>query len=145
MIHANVVAIFALLLKCGLALGQDQGDGLLAYERNIEKAVVATDLAFLGKAYADDFRFKHGTGLVDSKSSWLESVSKARGQYVSRDVDSVEVEVHGNIGITNGKITVLRKSEKISHFFIKYVRVYIWRDERWQLIMHRTVFEKRLN
>ena len=54
---------------------------LLNFEKEIEKAVVAANLPFLEKAYAEDFRFKHGTGLVDSKSTWLKSVENAKGKY----------------------------------------------------------------
>jgi hypothetical protein len=68
-----------------------QESELLNFEKSIEKAVVATDIPFLEKAYADDFRFKHGTGLVDSKSSWLKSVGAAKGKFISRETDSVEV------------------------------------------------------
>ena len=115
---------------------------LLNFEKEIEKAVVATNLPFLEKAYAEDFRFKHGTGLVDSKSSWLKSVGQAKGKYISRVVDSVEVEIHDKIGITNGKITVTRKTDQADKkYMIKYVRVYVRKDQQWQMIMHRTVYE----
>ena len=115
---------------------------LLSFEKEIERAVVATNLPFLEKAYAEDFRFKHGTGLVDSKSSWIKAVADAKGKYISRVVDSVEVEIHDKIGITNGKITVTRKTDKADRkYMIKYVRVYVRKEQQWQLIMHRTVFE----
>ncbi len=120
-----------------------QESELLNFEKSIEKAVVATDIPFLEKAYADDFRFKHGTGLVDSKSSWLKSVGAAKGKFISRETDSVEVEIHGPIGITNGRLTVRRKGEKAEqHYMVKYVRVYVKKDDQWQLIMHRSVFQK---
>ena len=115
---------------------------LLDFEKNIEKAVVATDIPFLDKVYADDFRFKHGTGLVDSKSSWLKAVEQAKGRYISRVLDSVEVEIHDKIGITNGKITVTRKTDKADKkYMVKYVRVYVKNKQQWKMIMHRTVFE----
>lgn len=115
---------------------------LLSFEKEIEKAVVATNIPFLKKAYAEDFRFKHGTGLVDSKVSWLKSVENNKGKYISRVVDSVEVEIHDKIGITNGRITVTRKTDKADRkYMIKYVRVYVRKEQQWQLIMHRTVLE----
>ncbi len=122
------------------AVGQEAE--LLTFEKEIEKAVVATNLPFLEKAYAEDFRFKHGTGLVDSKSSWIKAVGEAKGKYISRVVDSVEVEIHDKIGITNGKITVTLKTDKADRkYMIKYVRVYVRKEQQWQLIMHRTVYE----
>ena len=139
----NIFPTFKLLLLLFISIpALSQEAELLNFEKNIEKAVVATDIPFLDKVYADDFRFKHGTGLVDSKSSWLRAVEQAKGKYISRVLDSVEVEIHDKIGITNGKITVTRKTDKADKkYMVKYVRVYVKKDQQWNMIMHRTVFE----
>ncbi|HNT50338.1 MAG TPA: hypothetical protein PKK67_07125, partial [Cyclobacteriaceae bacterium] len=63
---------------------------LLDFEKQIEAAVVAADISFLQKAYANDFRFKHGTGHIDSKASWLKDVEKNKGKFVSRNVEKSE-------------------------------------------------------
>ena len=137
------ISTFKLLLLLLISIpALSQEAELLNFEKNIEKAVVAADIPFLEKVYADDFRFKHGTGLVDSKSSWLKAVEQAKGKYISRVLDSVEVEIHDKIGITNGKITVTRKTDKADKkYMVKYVRVYVKKEQQWQMIMHRTVFE----
>ena len=137
------ISTFKLLLLLFISIpALSQEAELLNFEKNIEKAVVAADIPFLDKVYADDFRFKHGTGLVDSKSSWLKAVEQARGKYISRVLDSVEVEIHDKIGITNGKITVTRKTDKADKkYMVKYVRVYVKNEQQWKMIMHRTVFE----
>ncbi len=141
----NIITVSVLFISSAVLPARvlAQGDDLLAFERNIEKAVVSTDLAFLEKAYADDFRFKHGTGLVDSKSSWLKSVGNAKGKFISREIDSVEVEIHGNVGITNGRLTVRRQGEKAEQkYMVKYVRVYVKKEDHWEMIMHRSVYQK---
>lgn len=137
------ISTFKLLLLFFISIpALSQEAELLNFEKNIEKAVVAADIPFLDKVYADDFRFKHGTGLVDSKSSWLKAVEQAKGKYITRVLDSVEVEIHDKIGITNGKITVTRKTNKADKkYMVKYVRVYVKKDQQWNMIMHRTVFE----
>ncbi len=137
------ISTFKLLLLLLISIpALSQEAELLNFEKNIEKAVVAADIPFLDKVYADDFRFKHGTGLVDSKSSWLKAVEQAKGKFISRVLDSVEVEIHDKIGITNGKITVTRKTDKADKkYMVKYVRVYVKKEQQWQMIMHRTVFE----
>ena len=114
------------------------GKGLVDFEKRIEQGIVAADISFLQKAYADDFRFKHSTGLVDGKDSWLKDVEKNKGRFISRSTDSVEVEIHNTIGITNGRLTVTRKDRV---YILKYVRVYIRKDDEWQMIMHRSVQE----
>jgi len=82
--------------------------------------------------------------LSDSKTSWLKSVTGSKGQYITRVVDSVEVEIHDKIGITNGKITITRKTDAANRvYMIKYVRVYLKTKEQWELISHLTV--KQIN
>jgi hypothetical protein len=132
-----------LLLIPSACIGQyrddvNAGNALLSFERKIDEAVVVTNIPFLQTAYAEDFRFKHGTGFVDDKASWLKDVQKNKGLFVSRVIDSVEVEIHNNIGITNGRLTVTRKDKA---YVLNYVRVYIRKDDQWQMIMHRTVNE----
>jgi hypothetical protein len=100
--------------------------------------VVAADVSFLENAYAEDFRFKHGTGTVDSKASWIQDVVKNKGKFISRKMDSVEVEIHGEIGITNGTLIVTRTDRS---YTLQYVRVYRKKGKRWELFMHRTVHE----
>jgi hypothetical protein len=112
---------------------------LLDFEKQIEAAVVAADISFLQKAYADDFRFKHGTGHIDSKTSWLKDVEKNKGKFVSRNVVKAEAELHGDIGITQGTITVTRTERT---YTIHYVRVYRKTNNTWELFMHRTVQEE---
>jgi hypothetical protein len=123
------------LLWSVIAHAQDE-QHLLDFEKKIEAAVVAADLSFLQKAYADDFRFKHGTGHIDTKATWLKDVEKNKGKFVSRNVDKSEAELHGDIGITQGTITVTRTE---SSYTIHYVRVYRKVDNAWELFMHRTV------
>ena len=81
---------------------------VLAFERNMEAAVVRGDVAFLDQICASDFSFTHGDGWVtggkplrvENKSQWLTAVGKK--PYLSRDLASVQAELHGDIAITYG-------------------------------------------
>lgn len=111
--------------------------------RKIDRAVVAKDMKFLTKHYGDDFVFTHGTGLIDSKNSWLESIRKSKG-YASREHDSTVVELHENIAIISGKLTVGRlspASDGTSKYSLRYVRVFVLRKNNWEMISHRTTSE----
>jgi ketosteroid isomerase-like protein len=112
--------------------------------RALDRAVVKKDLPFLEKHYGDDFVFTHGTGHVDSKESWLKGVQQ--GNFISREHDSTKVELHKTIAIVTGKLAVQRKPKEgqASLYILKYVRVYALRKKVWQLISHRTVWEKDL-
>ena len=82
---------------------------VLAFEREIEDAVVRGDVRFVDAASASTFTFTHGDGWttggaplrVDSRADWLATV--ARAPYASRVLDSVKTEVHGDVVITYGR------------------------------------------
>lgn len=125
---------------------------LPAFERAIEAAAARGDSAFLARALADDFTFTHGDawrtgekpGRVDTKQSWMALV--ARGMFVSREVDSQQVEPHGSLALTTGRITVKLKPPFLnagkSEYSVWFVRVYRARDSGWELVSHRTVAER---
>lgn len=110
--------------------------------QRIDNAVIKKDVDQLRKLYADDFVFTHGSGVVDSKESWLKDIEKSTARFISRQHDSTTVEVHDNVAIITGRLMVTREGEKgISKYGIRYVRVYALRKKQWLLISHRTVKE----
>jgi len=106
---------------------------------SIEQAVLAADVPRLETLYADDFVFTHGSGLVQSKSEWLSGIRSGKSRYLLRELDSMAVELHGNVAIATGKLTVHRPSETgIVKYALNFVRVFVLSGDRWQLISHRT-------
>ncbi|SRR5258706_9847682 len=125
----------------------DPAEEVLAFERDMEAAVVRGDVAFLDRACTSDFSFTHGDGWttggqplrVENKGQWLASVGKA--PYLSRDLDSVHVERHGDIAITYGRYRARNKAGEPGRraFTVWFERVYARRSGRWQYVSHRTV------
>jgi ketosteroid isomerase-like protein len=126
---------------------KDPAADVLAFEREMEAAVVRGDVAFLDKVCASDFTFTHGDGWttggqplrVESKQQWLASVGKA--PYLYRNLDSVQVELHGDVAITYGMYRAENKtgSPDRGAFTVWFERVYALRGGRWQYLSHRTV------
>lgn len=115
--------------------------------RSLDRAVVNKDTNTLNKHYGDDFVFTHGTGLVDSKDSWINNIKRIakENRFISREHDSTQVELHGDIAIIVGTLTVERLNQKqVQKYALRYVRVYVLRDEVWELISHRTTKEWHL-
>jgi hypothetical protein len=143
--------------KPGAAAARDQvsppstaqraADEALAFEREIEAAVVRGDVAFVDAASAPTFTFTHGDGWtrggaplrVDSRADWMATVTKA--PYASRVLDSVKTEVHGDVVITYGRYVGRFKDAAPGRrqFTVWYQRVYAKRDGKWQYLSHRTV------
>lgn len=115
--------------------------------RSLDRAVVNKDTNTLNKHYGDDFVFTHGTGLVDSKDSWINNIKRIakENRFISREHDSTQVELHGDIAIIVGTLTVERLNQKqVQKYALRYVRVYVLRNEVWELISHRTTKEWHL-
>jgi hypothetical protein len=129
------------------APGTDVAAEVLAFEREIEAAVVRGDVGFVDEASAPTFTFTHGDGWttggaplrVDSRADWLATVAKA--PYASRVLGAVKTEAHGDVVITYGHYVARFKNAEPGRrqFTVWYERVYAKRDGRWQYLSHRTV------
>jgi hypothetical protein len=108
--------------------------------RTLDRAYVKKDIPFLQKHYAEDFHFLHATGMVDSKTSWIGKLDNPNSPpLLSREHDSTVVELHNNIAIVTGKLTVLFQPQASRDgYMISYIRVFALRDKVWQLISHHS-------
>jgi len=96
---------------------------------------------------ASDFSFTHGDGWttggaplrVEKRAQWLASISKT--PYLFRELDSVQVELHGDIAITYGRYRARDKTgnPEQREFIVWFERVYARRNGGWQFLSHRTV------
>ena len=123
----------------------DSRNEVLAFERQVEAAVLGADVAFLDLICSSDFTYTHGDGWtsggaprsVDTKVEWLASLP---GRYSRRDVDAQNVEIHGDVAITTGRVRARTGSRSaVREFSFWYVRVYARRDGQWRYLSHRTV------
>jgi hypothetical protein len=124
---------------------------VLAFEREMEAAVVRGDVKFLDRALSADFIFTHGDGWttggaplkVDTKASWLAYVAKQPPPYLYRELDHVQVELHGNVALTIGRYLYLPQSNTAQppkeHLYVWFERVYVKQNGEWKHVSHRTV------
>jgi hypothetical protein len=112
------------------------------FEKKLEAAVVAGDVAYVSGCIPDDFvmvhsdEWTHGGNprVSDNKESYLANVAKKH--YQARDLDSVKVEMHGDIAVTHGHVV---GQEGKNWFALWYERVYAKRNGKWMYISGRTV------
>lgn len=131
-----------ILLVFSYILAAQPTDSTFIIQRNqqIDNYVVEHNTTALDSLYANDFVFSHGSGRVEGKSGWFVSVGK--GNFISRQHDSVSVEFHPNLAIIKGKLSVQKKGkEKIDKYHLYYIRVFALRNKSWQMISHITTSE----
>lgn len=127
---------------------------VLALEKAMEAAVVRQDVVFLDRVLAPTFIFTHGDGWtnggqplkVDTKTTWIEWVKRQPAPYWYRDLDSVTVELHGDVALTIGRYFYLPRTAGqtpettgVRHQHVWFERVYAKRNGQWQHLSHRTV------
>ena len=138
------------MMVCCFALSATAADtaaDVMTFEKQMEAAVVRGDVTYLDKICASEFSFTHGDGWttggaplrVENRAQWLASISKAPYRY--RDLDSVQVELHGDIAITYGRYRARYKAgnPEQREFIVWFERVYARRNGGWQYVSHRTV------
>ena len=113
----------------------DDQETLKIFEYKIAQAVVQRNLDTLKTVYAVDFVFIHGTGQVQNKEEWLQAVQKS--DFIARELDAQSVEIHGDVAITTGRLTISANGKET--IWVDYVRVYRRNNYRWQMISHRSV------
>jgi Domain of unknown function (DUF4440) len=123
---------------------------VLAFEKQMEAAVVRGDVKFLDRALSPDFLFTHGDGWVDggaplkvdTKATWLEYVARQPSPYIYRELDHVQVELHGDIALTIGRYLYLPRPNSprptTNHLYVWFERVYQKQDGEWKHLSHRT-------
>ena len=122
---------------------------VIEFEKEMERAVVRGDTAFLERALAPTFLFTHGDGWidggaplkVDTKDTSIEYVKRQPAPYVYRELDHIQVELHGDVALTLGRYFYLPRSTRptTSHLYVWFERVYVRQDGRWQHLSHRTL------
>ena len=143
----SVTVLGALVMFSFSAAHAQSGDeaALRALERAQADAVVAQDFDTLERIYADDFVFTHGTGEVHDTMQWLDALRAGR-EYLSREHETIEIELHGDMGVVYGVLLVHANMNGVEgRFRARYVRVYARRSGRWQLVSHRTVEQTEID
>ena len=114
----------------------------------MEAAVVRGDVAYVDRVSASDLSFTHGDGWtnggkplsIDDRKAFLRRVENK--QYNVRDLDSVKVEMHGDIAITYGRYVAQNRTVtpgQAAWFSVWFERVYQKRNGTWIYLSHRTV------
>jgi mannose-6-phosphate isomerase-like protein (cupin superfamily) len=117
---------------------------IAALEQQIEDAVVRRDTTFLERAYAPTFRFKHSSGVLEDRGIRIQSMRAVpragASQMVERRVDSIDVEVHGDLALSTGRIHIRRNGawSPTRDYTIRYARIYARGAGGWQLVTHHS-------
>jgi hypothetical protein len=136
-----LIALFSSSVLKPQTMTRSDSSYIVSLNQQIDNFVVRQNVAVLDTLYAGDFVFSHGSGKIEGKAGWLKTVGNTK--YLSRQHDSVTVELHPGLAIVRGKLSIQRvDTGKTAGYQLKYIRVYALRSEKWQMISHITTHEQ---
>jgi len=133
--------LLTLLLTAVVALGAtghaqspDPAEAVKAAELRRFEATTQRDYQALAALLADDLVYTHSSAAVDSKASYLESLTSGRVTYKTITPRNLKVRVYGDLAIINGEATmsVDANGEAINNT-LRFTDVWVKRDGQWQM------------
>jgi ketosteroid isomerase-like protein len=99
------------------------------------RAGVSKDVAAVAAATADDYMQIDADGNVLDKAAALERIKSSYARLQSNPVDEMVVRVYGNTAVLTGRGTPRGTIDGKSAYALRYTRVYVKRDGRWQVVL----------
>jgi hypothetical protein len=129
--------MLAILVGSASAQSASAEAELLQLQQHRFERAMAQDVEALERIMADEIRYCHTSGAVDTKASYLETVRTGGIKWLEIHPRGMEARVHGDVGVIAGEITqtiTVGGGEEPIEMHIRTIDVYLKRDGRWQMI-----------
>jgi ketosteroid isomerase-like protein len=150
-----MVLAFLVMLVPSLAVGEGLSDGgkptprdsrpagdyaqidlIKKLESDRLEAGVRKDVDAVSRATADDYMQIDSDGHVLDKAATLQRIRSSYAQLQANPVDDMVVRLYGSVAILTARATPKGTIDGKSALSpIRYTRVYVKRDERWQVVL----------
>jgi len=132
------------LLTMGLLLSLPMvaavADDVKAAEHAWLDGITKNDFPKLEKVLADDLYYLHSTGVVDTKASYIKSMSSGKQKYVTGKINDLKIRVYGNTAVINGDANFDFVTDgKPGKGHLKYTHVFVKGAKGWQLVSHQSL------
>lgn len=136
----RLMLVGALLL--GVATGvqaqqadQADADAVKAAELRRFEVMTAKDYTALATLLGDDLVYTHSSAAVDSKASYLESLTSGRVTYKVIKPTDLQVRVFGDIAVIHGVAAMnVDANGQAMVNTLRFTDIWARRDGRWQMI-----------
>jgi hypothetical protein len=141
-----IATIAAMTMLCGTSSPTEPASSaagseaaLRAAELKRFEANVNADARVLGELLDDGLEYVHSNGALDSKQSFIESLTTGRRDYASTEARIETIRILGDVAIIRGtaKVTVIDAGTS-RDLHIGYTDVWVWKDNRWQMTAWRS-------
>ena len=132
-----IAAILTLwVLKSYVVLSQTSAESVVTdTEKQRFAAFVSKDYTYLDKVLADDLFYCHSNGLIDSKTSLVQSLKDGKLTYQEMIPEEIKVRIYGKTAVVTGLCAakVLSNGQQISTKF-RFTDVYVKNKVGWQMV-----------
>jgi ketosteroid isomerase-like protein len=99
------------------------------------KAMTGNDMKALNAALGDDLIYTHSNALVDSKASYVESITSGRLKYVTIEPRDLQVRVFGTTAVITGAAAITSTSNGTTATNqLRFTDIWVLREGRWQMV-----------
>jgi ketosteroid isomerase-like protein len=131
---------FLILLCLALPLVAGVQDDVKAAEQAWFDGITKNDFPKLEKVLADDLYYLHSTGVVDTKESYIKSMSSGKQKYSSGKINDLKIRVYGTAAVINGDANFeFVTNGKPGKGHLKYTHVFVKSAKGWQLVSHQSL------
>lgn len=89
----------------------------------------------MAELFADELRYTHSNGLVDTKASYMTAIQNKVFDYRTADRSDTEVQVFGNLALVTGAATIdVVAGGRELKLNARYTLTWLERDGRWQFL-----------
>jgi hypothetical protein len=132
-----IAAILTLwVLKSYVVLSQTSAESVVTeIEKQRFAAFVSKDYAYLDKVLADDLFYCHSSGLIDTKTSFIQSMKDGKLIYQEMNVEELKVRIYGKTAVITGVCgaKVLSNGQQLNTRF-RFTDVYVKSKGGWQMV-----------
>jgi ketosteroid isomerase-like protein len=129
------VSAALLLLSACAHLNSAPSESVEQVERRRFAAMVAQDVAALEPMLAEDLRYIHSNGQLESKPQFLETIRSGRLRYREVAIQELDVRSYKDVAVITGLLAVdAQAGDQPVTLKLRFTDVYVSRDGRWQLV-----------
>ncbi len=130
-----LLVVFGLTLSVAQAQTKDKQDVLDRVE-TWRKAVLGQDVKMLDKLFANELTYGHSNGHIDTKDSFINTISTKKEVYNELNLDDMTVSIVGNNALVRHKMTghVTLQDGTISKPNLGVLQVWNKTKSGWQLL-----------
>jgi ketosteroid isomerase-like protein len=128
-----------LILTAAVCAAQETKESILALDKQWSNAIVKGDTATLDKLLASDLVYAHATGIVDTKTSYINKIKERRQVYKSFEQRNPTVNIYKDSAVTFSWVRVTG-TNAAGAFDDKIMLMHFWvkQNNAWRLVAHQT-------